>query len=237
MKIPVEELRTKLQEDGVILLRHLLDQHTLTSLRDATVRCFQAIERLEPIPARYRFISQAHSLLLTSLIDFGIQTERDLVAPLAAAPLGDLFSDLIGARWRCRLEHSWVRKKFAPLHAASGHQIQGWHQDGALGVHFPVDPGLPLPPVPLVTCWVPLDPCGVDRPGLEFICQPQPSLLHFSELNDALLRQRFPASSFWIPELAFGDLLVFGGGVLHRTHLSSGMRSDRISVEYRVFPE
>jgi hypothetical protein len=237
MELPVEELRTRLQQDGVLLLRDFLDQQSLIGVREATVRCFQAIERLETIPARYRFISQAHSLLLTSLLDFGIESERDLIAPCAGGPLGDAFSSLFGARWRWRLEHSWARKKFAPGNApeSAGHK-QDWHQDGALGIQFPIEPGPPIPPGSLVTCWIPLDPCGTDSPGLEFIRQPQASLLHFSELDDALLRRRFPAPSFWIPELAFGDLLIFCGDVLHRTHLAPEMRRDRMSIEYRAFP-
>ena len=149
-----------------------------------------------------------------------------------------MFSSLWGARWGWHLEHSWARKKFAPgnVPASAGHK-QDWHQDGALGIQFPLEPGPPIPPGSLVTCWIPLDPCGTDSPGLEFIRQSQASLLHFSELDDALLRLRLPAPSFWIPELAFGDLLIFRGDVLHRTHLAPEMRRDRMSIEYRAFPE
>ena len=43
-----------------------------------------------------------------------IETERDLIAPLNAAVLRELFSSLLGAQWRIRLEHSWARRKFAP---------------------------------------------------------------------------------------------------------------------------
>ena len=124
MELSVEELRTRLQQDGVLLLRDFLDRQTLTALRAAADRCFKAIDRLEPIPARYGFIPQAHSLLLTSLLDCGIETERDLIAPLNAAVLRELFSSLLGAQWRIRLEHSWARRKFAPHHAPSGSQIQ-----------------------------------------------------------------------------------------------------------------
>jgi hypothetical protein len=88
----------------------------------------------------------------------------------------------------------------------------------------------------LLTCWIPLNDCGVDSPGLEFVRGHQAALLHFSELGDSLIRQRFPAEAFVAPELALGDGLVFLNSVLHRTHATSEMRQSRMSVEYRIFP-
>ena len=98
MELSVEELRTRLQQDGVLLLRDFLDRQTLTTLRTAADRCFQAVERSAPISTGSRYIPQAHSLLLTSLLDCGIETERDLIAPLNAAVLRELFSSLLGAQ-------------------------------------------------------------------------------------------------------------------------------------------
>jgi hypothetical protein len=49
----------------------------------------------------------------------------------------------------------------------------------------------------LLTCWIPLNPCGVDSPGLEFALRRQPALLHFSELDDWVLRQRFLPEDSW----------------------------------------
>lgn len=232
-----EELRERLQNEGVVLLHSFFSLEPLIRLRDATSRCFDAIQSGMPVPERYRFIPQANSVQLTALLDFGIGSEADLLAPLSDGRLGEVFSDLVGGPWRCRLEHSWVRKKFAPRNApASGYHIQDWHQDGGLGAQFPLQPGPVIPATNLATCWIPLNACGRESPGLEFIRKPQPSLLHFTELQDAALRQRFDAPSFWAPELELGDGLVFRNDILHRTHLTEEMRCDRISVEYRVFP-
>ena len=88
----------------------------------------------------------------------------------------------------------------------------------------------------LLTCWIPLNPCGADSPGLEFICRPQPSLLHFTELGDMALRQRFPQHEFWVPALELGDGLVFLNSVLHRTSARPEMQHSRLSIEYRIFP-
>jgi hypothetical protein len=143
----------------------------------------------------------------------------------------------MGCDWVCSQEQSWVRKKLAPHPVPTpGYQLQNWHQDGALGVRFPPQPGPPVPMTQLLTCWIPLNACGVDSPGLEFVRRRQPSLLHFTELDDSALRQRFSAEEFWAPALELGDGLVFRNGILHRTHVRPEMRRDRVSVEYRIFP-
>ena len=89
----------------------------------------------------------------------------------------------------------------------------------------------------LLTCWLPLNPCGADSPGLEFIRRRQDTLLHFTEIIDNNLRQRFEPGEFWAPALELGDVLVFLNGTLHRTHLQPTMEHDRLSIEYRLFPE
>jgi hypothetical protein len=238
MEMAAEELRATLRDEGVVVLRGLFAPERLTRVREAAGHCFEGIGRLKPIPARYRFIPQVQSLLLTALLDFGIESEEALLAPLSAAGLGELFADLVGARWRCRLEHSWARKKFAPRNApASGYALQDWHQDGALGVEFPPRPGPAIAATKLATCWIPLDACGRESPGLEFIREPMPGLLHFTELDDTALRERMGGAAFWAPELEFGDGLVFRNDILHRTYVHPEMVADRMSVEYRIFPE
>jgi hypothetical protein len=93
-----------------------------------------------------------------------------------------------------------------------------------------------MPMTELLTCWIPLNPCGRDSPGLEFVRRRQEALLHFTELDDSALRQRFPPQEFWTPELALGDGLVFLNSSLHRTYARPEMRHNRLSVEYRIFP-
>jgi hypothetical protein len=231
-----EEQPPKEREEGVILLRGFYAPELLACFSEAAHRCFAAIESGRPIPDHYRFTPQAHSVRLRALLDFGIETEEALMTPLSATGLGHMLSDLLGGPWRCRLEHSWVRKKFAPRNAPGRRDsIQDWHQDGALGAQFPPQPGSAIPITRLATCWIPLNACGVDSPGLEFIRESPQGLLHFSELADAVLRSRFEADAFWAPALELGDGLVFRNDVLHRTHADSAMTGDRISVEYRVF--
>ena len=129
----------------------------------------------------------------------------------------------------CRVADSWIRRKGPP-----NFQAHLWHQDGGLGVSFPPEPGPPLPMTPLLTVWVPLDPCGVDAPGLEFVRRRLDSLLHFTELTDAEMRRRFAAEDFWAPAMEPGDAAIFLNGTLHRTHVQPAMPNTRISVEYRL---
>lgn len=230
---PAAELR----ESGVVLLRNAFVETELSCLKDAAARCFVAAESDPLLGERWGFNRFSHSVPLTALTDFGCDSE-ELTAPLSPHGLASFFSEVIGREWNCNLKQSWVRKKFAPAHTpAREYHLQGWHQDGALGVEFPHEAGPVLPMTELLTCWIPLDACGIDSPGLEFVRARQQCLLHFTELDDATLRRRFVPQQFWAPELEFGDGLVFLNSVLHRTYVNETMRHDRLSVEYRIFPK
>jgi hypothetical protein len=234
--VAIEDSTAQLRDQGVALLRDVFTTASLTILKEAAIRCFEAIETARSIPERYKFSPFSHSALLTTLMDFGCGLE-ELMAPLSAPGLEQLFSEGMGCDWTCRMEHSWVRKKFNPLKAPSlRYHPQNWHQDGALGVQFPLESGTVIPMTELLTCWLPLNPCGRDSPGLEFVRRPQAALLHYTELDDPALRQRFGPQAFWAPELEFGDGLVFLNSILHRTYARPEMPQNRLSVEYRLFP-
>jgi hypothetical protein len=231
------EAGAELRETGVAVLRGVFSQDVLARLRRAASWCFAAMETDAFVAEKYRFSRAAHSVPLAALLDFGVGGEGELLGPLAAAGMADLFAGAMGGAWTCKLEHSWARKKFAPGHApAVGYHLQDWHQDGALGVRFSPEPGPVGPMTELVTCWIPLNDCGIDSPGLEFVRRRQTGLLHFTELDDGTLRGRFGAEEFFAPEFKFGDGAVFTRDVLHRTHAGPQMQRDRMSVEYRIFP-
>jgi hypothetical protein len=54
-------------------------------------------------------------VLLTALLDFGCESRDDLLAPLSSPELEGLFTETMERPWRCNLEQSWLRKKFARL--------------------------------------------------------------------------------------------------------------------------
>lgn len=232
-----DDIATQLREQGVVLLKGVFAKGPLTKLKQAAARCFEAIETERSLPEHYQFSRSSNSFLLTALLDFGCDGRDELAAPLSAPGLEGLFLEAMGAEWTCNLEQSWVRKKFAPLQApTSGYHSQNWHQDGALGVQFPLEPGPVVPMTELLTCWIPLNACGIESPGLEFVRRRQPALVHFTELGDLALRQRFSPQEFWAPALEFGDGVVFLNNILHRTHTRPEMLNNRLSVDYRIFP-
>jgi hypothetical protein len=228
------QLRDELRNHDAALLRGVFAHNSLNKLKDAAERCFEAVESDGSLAERHRFNRFSHSVPLSALAEFGCDS-KELIAPLASPGLSELFAEAIGSAWVCRMEHAWVRKKFAPAQAP-GYHAQGWHQDGALGVQFPQQAGPTPPMTELLTCWIPLQACGVDSPGLEFVRGRQQGLLHFTELNDSALRRRFAPQEFWAPELEFGDCLVFLNSVLHRTYTRPEMQRNRLSMEYRIFP-
>jgi hypothetical protein len=229
------DLTIQLREQGVVLLRGVFAAESLAGLKTAAEGFFQAIKAEGSLPEHYRYNRFSNSVLLTALVDFGAESVEELLAPLSAPGLGELFSEAMGPAWTCNLEQSWVRKKFAPqLVPDSRYHLQGWHQDGALGVSFPVEPGPVVPMTELLTCWIPLNGCGVESPGLEFVRRRQAALLHFTELDDAVVRARFSPEEFWAPALELGDGLIFMKDILHRTYVRSEMHQNRLSLEYRM---
>jgi hypothetical protein len=227
----------QLREHGVVVLRSVFSLNALASVRRAAEAFFEAAENGGPqaCPEGYRYNPLSRSVLLTALQDFGCSAE-ELSAPLATASLEALFAGTLGGPVECHPGQAWVRKRYAPFHAPAGYHPNIWHQDGGLGVSFPPRAGQAIPMTPLLTCWLPLDPCVGDRPVLEFVRCRLDLLLHYTELDDANLRRRFPPGEFWVPELGMGDGLMFLNGTLHRTYAQPEMRQDRLSVEYRFFP-
>jgi len=225
----------------VVVLHAAIPSGIVLPLRGAAEKCFAAVDPIHqalvsPAGASYRFSPFSHSVLLKALLEFGIDSHEDLVAPLSTEGLSDLLTDAMGEPVTCRLEESWVRKRFAPRNARSPYQPNVWHQDGGLGVAFGTEPDAALKMTKLLTCWVPLHPCGRNSPGLEFVRRGPESLVHYTELDDVMLRQRYSADQFWSPELQAGDIVVFLARSVHRTYVTPDMMEDRLSVEYRFFP-
>jgi hypothetical protein len=138
----------------------------------------------------------------------------------------------LGDALACDLDQCWVRRQYAPSRYPPGHHPHAWHQDGALAFDFlgqaaeeSADALLEM-----VTCWIALTPCGSDAPGLE-LARAETMVL----LAPQALREVAGSAELERPVLNPGDCLAFGGGVLHHTHVAPTMRSDRTSLELRLF--
>jgi len=146
------------------------------------------------------------SLKLAEALDIGEVLQ-------ALRPLRPLVEQRLGAAPQVIVSQCWARRAM-PAHS--------WHQDGALHHDF----ATPAPPLPMWTAWLPLVDCGVHAPGLEWLLPSLPRLLSPAELQQPLGAVQHPA-------LGAGDLLLFDGGLLHRSHVTPAMTLPRTSIELR----
>ena len=157
-----------------------------------------------------------------------LQRHSALMARLTAA-LGPSIALLI--------DHCWVRHQPAPRQRASGQTPHGWHQDGALAFDFASPSPGRAAPLPMLTCWLPLTDCGTDAPSVAWVGLPLNPLLMPEDLRDTAVEGRCtaarPPMQTCHAVLSAGDALLFGGGLLHRTHATAAMTQARTSVELR----
>lgn len=243
----VEETLEPWREVGAVLLPGALDRSLVADLARAAGERYRWIERTAlrdrppgveaGLPRGWRFVPTASSLSLEALDEeAGLDVARTLAT---TRPLGGILASLHQGPFSIDLDHAWLRRQYAPDRYPRWHAPHGWHQDGALGHDFAADPtpdasgrgGL----LPVVTCWIPLDPCGRDAPGLELIATRLDRLLAPAELTERAVSDAFGGADAWTPEMQPGDVLLMHGGTLHRTHVTAGMTGDRTSVELRVF--
>ncbi len=201
------------------------------------------LDAIDAHPAwRYRagsadgdFNAHSSSLRLGAVPALDLPT---IAASLLAGDVGSICHALLGDELVCAIDHCWVRRQYAPGRYPPSHAAHAWHQDGALGFDF-LGTGAQIPRsalLPMLTCWIALTPCGAEAPGLELVDREFDALLPLAALTDDSVRARHEKSEFLRPVLDAGDALVFGGGVLHHTHVLPAMHIDRTSVELRFFP-
>ena len=97
----------------------------------------------------------------------------------------------------------------------------------------------------LLNVWIPLVPCGHDAPGLELVAGSDgrrldpanpcaAGIVERARLDEASVLAAFPSEAFWRPVLAPGDVLVFSGETIHRTHITPNMKRPRASIDLRL---
>ena len=129
---------------------------------------------------------------------------------------------------RCLTAQCWARRQHPPASRPAGQSPHGWHQDGALHSRFTASPDDAL--LAMTTVWIPLVDCGDEAPSLEWIDAPLPALIAPGDLLPVAERHADRARQ---ARLAAGDALVFGGALLHRTHVTPRMSRRRVSLEWR----
>jgi hypothetical protein len=231
----------------IILVPSILDPPLLPLLIERSSLVFEKIhaarERAdnatisELIGAEERFVPTASSVSLRAALSD--EDVHSLLATICKSPAKKWIERALSGGAVCDLNQSWVRRQYAPANYPPHHAPHGWHQDGALGFDFLSHSGGNYPGDALLrmaTCWIPLDPCGVEAPGLELMTERLPQLLPPAELSHARICKRFPGDHFWRPAMQPGNALLFCGDTLHRTHVTPAMTCDRSSIELRFFP-
>ncbi len=191
--------------------------------------------RHRAVVANGDFNAHSSSLRLGAVAGLDLPT---IAASLLAGEVGALCHAQLGDELVCAVDHCWVRRQYAPGRYPPSHAVHTWHQDGALGFDF-LGARAQIPRsalLSMLTCWIALSPCGVEAPGLELVDRELDALLPLAALGDEAVRSRHREGELLRPTMAAGDALIFGGGVLHHTHVRPAMHLDRTSVELRFFP-
>ena len=184
-----------------------------------------------------QFVPTASSFTLGAILSD--ETLGILLAGMSAGSAGEWIQDELQGPAACDLDQAWVRRQYAPRHYPPLHAPHGWHQDGALGFDFLSQGDGDFPPgamLSMVTCWIALNSCGVESPGVELVTRRFEGLLAPTDLAAERVRARFAPEQFWRPAMEPGDALLFRGDVLHRTHVTPAMTKNRTSIELRFFP-
>lgn len=95
-----------------------------------------------------------------------------------------------------------------------------------------------------INCWIALDECGVEAPGLEVFPQRLNELLPVGgpgavtswEIAESDAYGRMGADKAWFPTFKAGDAFIFDHLHVHRTHLTESMTRDRFAAECWMFP-
>jgi hypothetical protein len=231
--------------EAVVKTQSALNLCVIESLYSAAQKTYQDIADLtksQSEDAVNALLLPKHKYLPhASSVSLGALNDRDLVNTLfgeiAGGPAGCQIRKMLGSNEViCDFDQAWIRRQYAPHLYPPKHAPHGWHQDGALGFDFLDSKRCKQEPealLPTVTCWIALNNCGLDAPGLEFVLQPIEELLLPNELAHNTIDVRYPADAFWQPQMDAGDAMIFQGGTLHRTHVLKRMQNNRTSVELR----
>ena len=94
-----------------------------------------------------------------------------------------------------------------------------------------------------LTVWVPLRDAGEDAPNLQLYPQrlteilplPPGASMPYLFCDEELVLQRY-GDALWAPLLSAGDVLMFDGFTVHRSHITDSMTQERQSADLRFYP-
>lgn len=97
---------------------------------------------------------------------------------------------------------------------------------------------------PIIVCWIALDPCGIDAPGLELVTEGMDDLLPITErpggtaydsieLAEETIVARFGQEKLWHPAFEPGDVCLMTEHAIHRTYVMPTMTETRHTLLLR----
>ncbi len=219
----------KLRQYGVLKIRNLLDPGLVSAVGAAARDLYDdrdaRVAAGECLPPLQRQSHLRRTLSLNDITAAGRPATELLDCPaihaLAGAHLGEA----------PRLNpNSYVRALIPGPHI----QALPFHQDQS------------ILRTPLLNVWIPLAECGVHAPSLEVVVTDKRDLLAVAgpadhdlpveraRIDESLVAETFGPGALWRPSLRPGDVLVFAGTTVHRSHVTPAMTKPRLSVEMRL---
>ena len=224
------DVLSALYDCGVALVRGLIPHDIVAEMRRETCEYFKALESGPDTHTKW-FFSTFGNVLLEHLAAYGDGAIVYALQFLTKSALADVLYDYLDTnRITTPLGYDFVRK-----HAGSDQKsLSPFHQDS---VAVPVG-------TRLLTCWVPMDDCGLESPGFEVVTKriddefpisETPHTNHeTSEIDESVVRHAVQGR-LWHPVFRTGDVLVFDGLTVHRSFVRPSMTKVRHSVELRFF--
>lgn len=228
-RIDLDAAAAGLRRHGVLKLKGLLDPDAISAVgaaaRDLYDERDARVAAGECLPAPERQSHLRRTLALGGIVAGG-RPAADLLDCPAIRALAELH---LGEPPRLD-PNSYVRALIP------GSQIQAlpFHQDQS------------ILQTPLLNVWIPLAECGVHAPGLELVVTDRRDLLAMAgppdhavpveraRIDERLVLEVFGPGALWRPTLDPGDVLVFAGTTIHRSHVTPQMTRPRLSVELRL---
>jgi len=221
---PASDIADCVFRNGVALVRGHYDRALIAAIAARAAERYAAeadrVRRGEQEPNRFRAVS----------ID-EIEIDGRPAAELLVDDLARLVAGLCLDTLQPAVRQSWVRC------SEPGHRDLElpFHQDSR------------ILNAPLVNLWIPLSDCGRDIPGLEIVTRRIDGLIatlphdptrnfyagHGLEIDPDIILAAF-ADALWHPEFKAGDVLMFRGTTVHRTHVTPTMAGERMSIDLRM---
>ena len=170
------------------------------------------------------------NIYLVTVAAFGNRSLGQVLHTLSTAPIAEALRDYLATeRLSALTANCLIRRHWR----ADTKSLSPFHQD-AMAV-----PGS----APMLTCWMPLNRCGVTAPGLEVVAQHLDKTLPISdapvsnhaptEIDEATVLRAY-GDRLWHPEFEAGDVMIFERNTVHRSYVTDEMTEVRYSVEVRV---